>query len=112
VSNVKKFGGCDMDKSNPYGKQVTHFDNWVENPTATNFTCNHIMAGVTFEMEPTKCASLTSEGKTQVGWIITIGHKMQRCGKVKHTPPKGSPCHVPNLTKWLWDLVLKSMPKI
>jgi hypothetical protein len=37
---------------------------------------------------------------------------MQKCGKVNHTPPKRSPCHVPNLTKWLWDLVLKSMPKI
>jgi len=89
-----------MDKSNPYGKQVMHFDNWVENPNVANFACNHIMAGMTFEMELTKCASLTSEGKTQVGWIIAIGHKMQRCGKVNHTPPKRSPCHVPNLTKW------------
>ncbi len=101
-----------MDKSNPYGKQVMHFDNWMENPNVANSAYNHIMAGMTFEMELTKCTSLTSEWKTQVGCIIAIGHKMQRYGKVNHTPPKGSPCHVPNLTKLLWDLVLKSMSKI
>lgn len=48
----------------------------MENPNVANSTYNHKMVGTTFEMEPTKCASLTSERKTQVGWIITIGHKM------------------------------------
>jgi hypothetical protein len=48
----------------------------MENPNVANSTCNHKMAGMTFEMKPTKCASLTSEGKTQVRLITTIGHKM------------------------------------
>jgi len=71
----------------------------MENPNVAKFACNHKMASMTFEMEPTKCASLMSEGKTQVGGIIAIRHKMRKYGKVNHTPPKGSLCHVPNLTK-------------
>jgi hypothetical protein len=49
----------------------------MENPNVANSICNHKMASTTFEMEKTKCASLTSEGKTQVGWIIAIGHKCE-----------------------------------
>ncbi len=71
----------------------------MENPNVPNSTCNHKMVGMTFETKPTKCASSTTEGKTQVRWITTIGHKMRRCCKVNNAPPKGSPCHIPNLTK-------------
>jgi hypothetical protein len=48
----------------------------MENPNVANSAYNHKTAGTTFEMELTKCASLTSEGKTKIGWIIAIGHKM------------------------------------
>jgi hypothetical protein len=48
----------------------------VENPNVANFACNHKMAGTTFEMEQTKCASLTNERKTQARWIIAIRHNM------------------------------------
>ncbi len=43
--------------------------------------------------------SFTNEGKTQVGWVTIIGQKMWKWVNASNTPPKGSPCCVPNLNE-------------
>jgi hypothetical protein len=48
-----------------------------------------------FKVGPTMRVSFSNEGKTQVGWVVTIGQKAQRWANINNTPPKGSPCHVP-----------------
>ncbi len=41
------------------------------------------------------CVSFANERKTQVGWVVTIGSRMQRKTNANNTP-KRSPYHVPN----------------
>ncbi len=51
--------------------------------------------GVMFEIGPTMCVSSMNEGKTQVGWVATIGRKTQRWANINNTLPKRPFCHVP-----------------
>jgi hypothetical protein len=49
-----------------------------------------------FEIGPTMCISSTNVGKTQVGWVVVVGQKVQKWANANNTPPNGSPCQVPN----------------
>ncbi len=49
-----------------------------ENPNAPNFSCNHKKIGNTFEAKPILHISSANEGKTQVGWAITLRQKVLR----------------------------------
>jgi hypothetical protein len=40
------------------------------------------------------CVSFTNKGKTQVGWAVIVGWKVQKWVSVNNTYPKGFPCHV------------------
>jgi hypothetical protein len=64
MSGVRKFARSDMDGSNPYGNQATHFSIWMENQNVTNFIYNCKNANITFEKRPIICISLASEEKT------------------------------------------------
>lgn len=62
--HVEKFARSDMDGSNLYANQATHFITWMESQNVTNFAYNCKNANITFETRPTICISLTSEEKT------------------------------------------------
>ncbi len=96
---VKKLGISDIDWSNPYGNKATHFIGCIESLNAVNSPCNHKKIGATSEAIWTMHVSFTNEGKTQVGSAIIIGEKMWKWINANNTPPKGSPCHVPNLNE-------------
>jgi hypothetical protein len=90
VLSVKKLGGSDMDGFNPCGNQMTHFIGWVKNLNVVNSTCSCKKVATTFEIRPTICVSSTSEGKTQVGWVVVVKWTTQRCANANNAPPKGS----------------------
>jgi hypothetical protein len=57
--------------------------------------------------------SSTKEGKTQVGWAIAIGQKMQRWAKANNIPPNGFPYHVLNFQQNDYEIpMLRSLKKI
>ncbi len=43
-----------------------------------NSSCNHKNVKTTSNVGPIICVSSTKEGKTQVGWVVTIGQKKQK----------------------------------
>jgi hypothetical protein len=88
---VKKWKGSDIEWSNPYGNQVTHFINYIE-----KHYCNRKKIRTSSNARHIICISPANKGKTQIGWIIIIGQKMQRWAKTNNVPPNGSPCHEPN----------------
>ncbi len=92
-SSVRKFGRHDINWSNPYGDHAKHFVGCTKSLNAINSSCNH-KKGTTSKAWPTMCISSTNEGKTQVGWSITIGWGTQKWVSANNTPPKGSPFHV------------------
>ncbi len=79
MSCVRKHGGNDMDESNPYGDQTTHFINWVESLNATNSTYNRKKMGTTFETWPTICVSTTNEGNTSKMNCCNRADNMKMC---------------------------------
>jgi hypothetical protein len=102
----------DMDGSNPYGDQITHFFSWMESPNAIIFADNRKNVGTTFETWPTICIlNLKIEGKTQVGWVVEIGWKVWKCVKANNILLKGSFYHVLIQTKWMWDDHVKKIVK-
>jgi hypothetical protein len=64
-SRVKKSKGSDIEWSNPYGDQVTHFTNYIE---MSYYNCTKIR--ITFNARPTICVSSAIKGKTQVGFKV------------------------------------------
>jgi len=79
----------------------------VESLNVANFACNHKKASTTSNARPKICVSSTNEGKTQVEFIA-VKQKTWRCVKANNIPPKGSPCHVPNLD----EMTMKSLCQI
>jgi hypothetical protein len=69
---VKNPRGSDIEWSNPYGDQATHFDGCIESPNADNSSYNRKNARTTYNARPIICVSFAKEGKTQVGWDVTI----------------------------------------
>jgi len=64
--------------SNPCGDQATHFASYIESPNDDNSSYNHKNAITTYNAGPTICVSSAREGKTQVGWAITVRQRTQR----------------------------------
>jgi len=77
-SCARKHGRNDINWFNPYGNQFTHFVNYTKSLNASNSSCNHKKIGNTSEARPIMCISSTNEGKTQVGWVATIGQRAQK----------------------------------
>jgi hypothetical protein len=67
---IKNLGGSDIECSNPYGNQTTHFISCTKGPKANNSFCNYKNATTTFDVGPTICVSSTKEGKTQARWVM------------------------------------------
>jgi hypothetical protein len=72
-SRIKKPRGSDIELSNPYGDQATHFVGCIENPNAENSSHNHRKIGITFDARPTICISFVNKIKTQVDWATCVG---------------------------------------
>ncbi len=89
---VKKPKGSDINWSNLWGNQVTHFAGYTESPNVNNSSCNHYNAKTTSNVGPTICVSFAKEGKTQVRWATAIGWKAWRWARTNNIPPNGSPC--------------------
>jgi hypothetical protein len=70
-----------------------------------NSFCNRKKIGNTFEARPIMCVSFANEGKTQVGWIVVVGWRVQRWTSVNNTPPEESPCCVSDLD----EMIMKSL---
>jgi hypothetical protein len=78
-SRVRKPKRSDIKWSNPCVDQAIHFIDCNENPNAENFCYNCKKTRITFDTKPiTICISSINERKTQVGWIVDIGQRMQR----------------------------------
>ncbi len=61
----------------------------MQNLNVVNFACNCKKVGTTFEIGPTICIFSTSEGKTQVGWVVVIRWTTRGCVNANNVPPKG-----------------------
>jgi len=72
VLGVNQPSEGDVGKFNSCEDQVTHFVNWMKNPSVETFACKHKKASTTFETWPTIYISLTSEEKTQVSWVVIV----------------------------------------
>jgi hypothetical protein len=75
---------------------MTHFVGCTKSPNVPNSSYNRKKIGNTSEARPTMYISFANKGKTQVGWVTTIGKRAQKWANTNNIPPKGSPCHVPN----------------
>jgi len=62
-SRVKKPRGSDIEWSNPYGNQVTHFVGCTKNHDAENSSCNHKKVGITSDIGPIICVSFINKKK-------------------------------------------------
>ncbi len=47
------------------------------------------------------CIPFTNEGKTQVKWVVAIGHKGQKWVNVNNISYKRSPYYVPDLNEMI-----------
>ncbi len=52
-SRKRKPKGSDINQSNIYGDQATHFVSCIESPNPPNFLCNRKKVGNMFEARPT-----------------------------------------------------------
>jgi hypothetical protein len=62
---VRKLGGNDIELSNPFGDQATHFTGCTKSPNVDNSSYNHKNVGTSFDVGPTICVSSTKEGKNK-----------------------------------------------
>jgi hypothetical protein len=69
---IKKPRRSDIEWSNPYGSQVTHFVGCIENPNVENSFYNCKKIRTTFDAKPTICVSFANEKKTQAGWVVIV----------------------------------------
>jgi hypothetical protein len=102
-SKVRKPRRNDIEWSNLWGDQATHFTSCTKRPSVDNSTYNCKNVGTTYNVGPIICVSSSKKMKTQVGWVIVVRWRAWRWTKANNTPPNGSPYHVPTPTKWLWD---------
>jgi hypothetical protein len=63
---VKKPRGSDIEWSNPYGDQATHFTNYTENPNVEKSCYNRKKIRTTSDARPTIFISFANKRKTQV----------------------------------------------
>ncbi len=73
---VKKLRKRDIEWSNPYRDQPTHFVGYTESLNVENFCCNCKKIITTFNAGPTICISSVNKRKTQVRWVVVVGGKM------------------------------------
>ncbi len=59
------------------GDQATHFVGCTKSPNAPN-SYNRIKINNTFEAGPTMRVSFVNERKSQVGWVVIVGHRTQK----------------------------------
>ncbi len=93
-SKVKKLKISYIEWSTLYGDQITHFVGYIKSPNVKNSCCNHKKVRTTFSVGPTICVSSSNERRTQVGWVVAIGWKVQKWTKTNNVIPIRSPCHV------------------
>jgi hypothetical protein len=98
-SRVRKLGGNEIEWSNPWGFQTTHFTDYIERPNTNNYSYNRKNVGTTFDARPIICVSSAKERKTQVRWVVVIRWKVRIWAKENNIPPNWSPCHVPNFNE-------------
>jgi hypothetical protein len=75
---IQKLRGSDIEWSNPYGKQITHFIGCIKSPNVKNYFCNCKKIGTTFDAKPTIYISSTNERETQVGGVVVVKQIMWR----------------------------------
>ncbi len=75
---VRKLGRIDIDLFNPYGDQTTHFVDYIKSFNASNSSYNCKKKGNTFEEKSIMCVSFVNEGKTRIGWAVTVGQRMRK----------------------------------
>jgi len=98
---IRKQGGSDIKWSNLYWNQATHFTSYIKSLNAKNSCCNRKKQGTTFNAGLTICVSSTNKGKTQVGWVVVVGQRVQRWARTNNVPPNGSPCCVRDSNKMI-----------
>ncbi len=85
----------------------------VKSFNVVKFSYNRKKTSITFEARLIMCIPFANEGKTQVKWVVAIGHKWQKRANVINTPCKGSPYYVPNLDEMIVrSSCLKNLQKI
>jgi hypothetical protein len=86
----KKPKGNDMDKSNSWRNQATHYANWMENLNVTNSTYNCQRINTISKTKHIICLSLISDGKPQLRWVVVVRWKTQKNIKVNNVPSNRS----------------------
>ncbi len=77
-SGVKKSRKSSKDQFNICGNQVTHFIICNKSFIVVNFSYNRKKISITYEVGQIMCIPFANEGKTQVKWVVVIGHKGQK----------------------------------
>jgi hypothetical protein len=77
-SRIRKLGRIDIEWSNPYGDQATHYIACIESLNANNSCYNRKNARTTSDVEPTICVSSAKKKKTQVRWAIVVRRKVRK----------------------------------
>ncbi len=109
---VRKLGRNDINLSNPYGDQTTHFVDYTKSFNASNSSYNCKKKGNTFEAKPIMCVSFVNEGKRWIGWAVIVGRRVWKWASANNIPPKGSPCCAPDYDEMIVrSLCLKTSKK-